>query len=109
MGGKKGGLKNRDRSSTCSQVQVPSQEEVAALNEMRSIKNRVRDLKKRLSEISNSEETGDNRKVNELEKEMKLLKEEWNIWDKRREEAARERMILLGHIEVHPDNEYDSS
>ncbi len=84
---------------TCRQVEVPSREEIAALNEMRTIKDSVRDLRKRLSNLSFSEESGDREEVERIERKMRQLKKEWKLWEKKREEAARERMILLGHEE----------
>jgi hypothetical protein len=30
---------------------------------------------------------------------MEALNMEWKDWERKRDEAARERMILLGHIE----------
>lgn len=86
-------------SNTCSQVEVPSREEVTALDNMRKIKIRVRELKKMVSEISSNRTTGENGKIAELEREMARLKKEWNEWEKRREDAAHQRMILLGHEE----------
>ena len=92
-------LYERDCPGQCQQVEVPSEEEVAALNEMRSIRNDARDLKKRLSEISRPAKEADAEEVNKLEAELKRLKEEWERWEQKREDAARKRMILLGHID----------
>jgi hypothetical protein len=86
-------------SGTCSQVEVPSKEEVDALDRMRAIKIQVRELKRVLSGISSSNQGRENGKIAELEGEMTRLKEEWNKWEKKREEAAHQRMILLGHEE----------
>ena len=92
-------LHERDCPGQCQQVEVPSEEEVAALNEMRSIRNYARDLKKRLSEISPSANQADAGEVNRLEAELKQLKEEWQRWKQKKEDAAKKRMILLGHID----------
>ena len=35
----------------------------------------------------------------QAESELLQLKKEWKEWEKKREAAARERMIALGHIE----------
>jgi len=43
---------------------------------------------------------GNAESMRELEREMTQLKAEWNEWGKKRKEAARKRMILLGHEEV---------
>jgi homospermidine synthase len=84
---------------TCHQVEVPSKKEVMALNEMRAIKGRVRDIKRRLSDLDNHERDENAGEVGVLQTELKRLKVEWVEWEKRRQEAAKERMILLGHEE----------
>jgi hypothetical protein len=83
--------------SCCKKLEVPSEEEVVALNAMRAIKERVRDLKKRLSEVSSSHKEEERREALELAKKMEALKAQWNEWEKKRKKAAKERMILLGH------------
>ena len=83
---------------TCHQVEVPSEKEVMALNKMRAIKGRVRDIKRRLSDFSDDERES-TREIGALQTELKRLKVEWVEWEKRRQEAAKERMILLGHEE----------
>ena len=59
----------------------------------------MRDLKRRLSEVSFSQEEGDMEEVLELEKQMEALKAQWNEWEEKRQRAAQERMVLLGHEE----------
>ena len=86
--------------SCCKKLEVPSEDEMVALNAMRAIKDRVRDLKKRLSEISSSQKDENSDEALRLEKEMAKLKLEWNEWEEKRKKAAKERMILLGHEEV---------
>lgn len=86
--------------SCCKKMEVPSEDEVVALNAMRAIKERVRDLKKRLSEISSSRKGKDKAEALELEEKMEKLKGEWNEWEEKRKKAAKVRMILLGHEEV---------
>ena len=86
-------------NSCCKKPDVPSEEEMVALNAMRSIKERVRDLKKRLSEVSSSHKERDVEKALELEQKMDALKTQWNEWEEKRQKAAKERMILLGHEE----------
>jgi hypothetical protein len=85
--------------SCCKKLEVPSEDEVVALNAMRAIKERVRDLKKRLSEISSSNKGEDKAEALELEEKMQALKAQWNEWEEERKKAAKERMILLGHEE----------
>jgi hypothetical protein len=86
--------------SCCKKLEIPSEEEVVALNAMRAIKERVRELKKRLSEVSSSNKEEDRAEALELEKKMEALKAQWNEWEEKRKRAAKERMILLGHDEV---------
>lgn len=90
---------SEEGDSCCKKLEVPSEEEVVALNAMRAIKARVRELKKRLSAISSSRNEGDRVKAIELEKRMETLRAEWNEWENKRKKAAAERMILLGHEE----------
>ena len=81
----------------CKPIKVPSEDEIMALNAMRSIKDRVRGLKKRLSGILSHGVDEDAAERLMLEKELAQLRKEWNEWEKKRIEAARQRMILLGH------------
>ena len=83
--------------SCCKKLEVPSEEEMVALNAMRAIKERVRDLKKRLSEVSSSHKEEDRTEALELEKKMEALKAQWDECEEKRKRAAKERMILLGH------------
>ena len=81
----------------CKKMEVPSEDEVVAPNAMRAIKERVRDMRTRLSEIASSEKKEDKAEVLALEKKMQALKAQWNAWEEERKQAAKERMILLGH------------
>jgi len=83
----------------CKEAEVPSDEEVAALNNMREIKTRVKELKKRLFEISLHKDEYLEEKLR-LEKEISALKSEWNELEQKREKAAYDRMIMLGHERV---------
>ena len=76
-------------------LQVPTEEEKEALDAMKSIKERVRALKKRLTKGPGRDETTGERLA--LEKELAHLKVEWDEWEQKRQKAAKERMILLGH------------
>ena len=84
----------------CQQIEVPTKDEIKALNAMRDIKDRVRELKKTLAKFSSTEGDGATDKIRELETEISRLKEKWKTWERKKEDAARERMILLGHKEV---------
>jgi hypothetical protein len=82
---------------SCKKIDVPTEEEVRALNELRCIKERVREMKKKISDLSAGLVPGTRDDLLILEKEMADLKEEWLTWEERRQEAARQRMIILGH------------
>lgn len=83
--------------SLCSKREVPDEKELEALKAMRTIKDRVRSMRKRIAEVSASNEEGHIEEIQRLEGEIARLKDDWKLWDKKRERAARERMIALGH------------
>ncbi|MGD8229142.1 MAG: hypothetical protein PVH82_14830 [Desulfobacteraceae bacterium] len=83
--------------SCCKKMEVPSEDEVAALNAMRAIKEKVRDLKTRLSDISSSSREEDKGEALALEQRLETLRAEWNEWEEKRKKAAKQRMIFLGH------------
>jgi predicted RNase H-like nuclease (RuvC/YqgF family) len=80
----------------CQKVEVPSEDELRALNAMREIKEKVRGLKKRISRVCTSP-GGKDDEIQHLESEVEQLKKEWQEWEEKRKLAARQRMILLGH------------
>lgn len=82
---------------SCKKIDVPTEEEVCALNELRCIKDRVRELKKKISDLSAGLVPGTRDDLMMLENEMADLKEAWLSWEEKRLQAARERMIILGH------------
>ena len=88
-----------NNGNCCKRAEVPSDEKVATLSDMREIKARVKELKKRLSDISlhNGEYLVEKSR---LEKEMTELKSEWNELEQKREKAAHDRMIMLGHEKI---------
>jgi hypothetical protein len=86
-------------SVRCEGAEVPGKEELAALNAMRAIKARGKHLKKRLAEIESSSRQEDREAARALEVELERLRRKWKEWEKKREEATRQRMILLGHHE----------
>jgi hypothetical protein len=85
--------------NVCGNIQVPTDEELVALNAMRAIKERVRTLKRRIAAIHESGHGEHGEELPEMEKEMARLREEWREWEEERRKAAKERMILLGHEE----------
>lgn len=82
---------------SCQPVEVPTKDELTALTALRDIKRRVREIKKMLSEISSRGKDVEAKMKKELESEISQLKIEWEEWEKKKDYAARERMILLGH------------
>ena len=87
-----------DCEKVCKGVEVPSREEIEALDAMREIKEQVRAIKKKVTGLSAST-LNQEEKVN-IEKEITVLKEKWEKWDYKRKEAERTRMIMLGHEEA---------
>ena len=94
--------KAEQEKTCCKMMELPSDDELTALNAMRSIKEKVRDIKKQLSEADVVKEESDSKKGSTLEKEMTRLKAEWDLWEQKRKEAERARMIALGHEEGPP-------
>lgn len=86
--------------SSCKPVEIPTDNEVEALDRLREIKKRVREIKKDLSMMPSEDSFYEKRL--EAENELRRLKTEWDQWMKKRDKAARERMIALGHLE--PDH-----
>jgi len=91
-------VKNPDR--TCpGKIEVPTEKEMEALGAMKSIKERVRGMKKRLAALKDSGRVEEVDEMLTLEKELDRLKVDWNRWEEKRKAAAKERMIILGHEE----------
>ena len=83
---------------TCpGKIEVPTEKEREALTAMKSIKERVRALKKHLTSLKASGRGEDAEEILTVEDELARLKVEWNRWEGKRKAAAKERMILLGH------------
>jgi hypothetical protein len=78
-------------------VEVPTRREQDALINLKAIKTRVRELKRARAE--SGDDVTDQRR-DAIERELQHLKREWDHWEEERKEAARERMILLGHEEA---------
>jgi hypothetical protein len=90
-----------DLPSCPGKIEVPTPAEKDALDKMRDIKERVRKLKRRLNGLKDSGHDEGVQEIGELEKDLSHLKMEWDRWEKIRQKAAKERMILLGHEESH--------
>ena len=85
--------------TACKGIEVPTDDEVEALNAMKILKFRVRKIKNEISEISSDKKREDKSGLSRLERDLIMLKKEWDQWEEKRKKAARERMILLGHEE----------
>ena len=83
--------------SGCKPIEIPTDDEVKALNRLRKIKKRVREIKKELAYMASDASYYE--QINRADNELLELKKEWKKWEKKRDEAARERMIALGHLE----------
>ena len=89
--------RNESPSRCLGKMQVPTEKEREALVAMKSIKEEVRTLKKRLTALKASVYDGTTREILALEKELAQLKIRWDKWEQTRQKAAKERMVLLGH------------
>ncbi len=89
-------LNTVDCENRCKSMKLPTEDELKALNRLLEIKNRVRELKKKMA-LMNSDSFYEERCRSE--EELIELKKEWEVWEKKRDEAARERMVALGHLE----------
>ncbi|MFH1490255.1 MAG: hypothetical protein ABII06_15225 [Pseudomonadota bacterium] len=91
----------KDNADTCSHhckgLEVPTDDEVAVLNEMRALKDQVKSIKRKISGISPSGDGSKKEDLAGLESDLARLKIEWKDLDAKRQEAARQRMIILGH------------
>jgi len=83
----------------CKGIDVPTDDEVEALSAMKTLKLRVREVKKKMSDISSTKREGATQSLLALEQDLVRLKKEWDRWEDKRSKAARERMVLLGHEE----------
>jgi len=87
-----------DTVNTCTgQIEIPTPREREALAAMKSTKERVRGIKKRLKELKALKSDIHAEQIASLEDEMARLKQKWDSLEVERDAAARERMILLGH------------
>ena len=80
-------------------IEVPTAQEKEALDAMMEIKMRVRELKERLGELRRADADRNGEEVSLIEEKLVRFKAEWNRWEEKRRDAARERMVFLGHEE----------
>jgi hypothetical protein len=80
----------------CSPKIYVSNEEAALLAAMRRLRDRSLEKRRELEKAPTSDRT-------RLEAEIEELRREWKALSTRREEAFRQKMIMLGHM---PPNEF---
>jgi chromosome segregation ATPase len=80
-------------------IEVPTDKEIAALNEMRAIKFKVKSIKENIRQLLDSKNEKSRKRVSELERDLERYKTQWTEWQQKHKEAVRERMIILGHEE----------
>ena len=80
-----------DAAPVCSPKIYVSNEEAALLAAMRGLRERSLELRRELKGVK----TGDRTR---LETEIDELRVQWKALAKRREEAFRQKMIMLGHL-----------
>jgi len=78
-------------------IEVPTEKEREALAELKSVKETVRAVKQRLKTLQADGGQMDSQEIVGLKAELATLKEKWERWEKKRQEAQEERMVLLGH------------
>jgi chromosome segregation ATPase len=88
-----------DCTPGCSEVEVPTELELKALNALRGIKSRVRKIKEEISKLTQKHGRDKDEEIRNLQEQLAALKQDWNRWDEKRKEAAKIRMIMLGHEE----------
>lgn len=87
-----------DTVNTCTgKMEIPTPREREALAAMKSTKERVREIKKRLDVLDALKTDSNAEEITSLEGELDHLKQTWDSWETQRAAAAKERMILLGH------------
>ena len=100
MTDKKDSSQNALPTASCpGQIELPTPKERESLDAMKSIKERVREIKKRMRPLENSGAGKDAKKNSVMEGELAGLKKDWAKWEKRWQEAVKERMVYLGHDE----------
>jgi len=85
-----------------AKVEIPTRKEQEALAELGKIKEQVRQKKAILERLRSAPDMREDESIAEIEAELGRLKEQWAVWDKRREDAAKERMVLLSQEQPDP-------
>ena len=80
-----------DPAPVCSPNIYVSNEEAALLAGMRRLRDRSLELRRQLKDSKSVDRA-------RLETELRELREQWRALAERREEAFRQKMIMLGHL-----------
>jgi hypothetical protein len=94
-------IKSCECGNLCGGIQVPTEDELVALNAMRSVREKARVLSRQLVRLAGSPAGKEGPEGDRMRQELDRLKREWHEWERRKERAANERMILLGHEDPH--------
>ncbi|RLB41251.1 MAG: hypothetical protein DRH12_08560 [Deltaproteobacteria bacterium] len=78
-------------------IQIPTDEEQRALAELRKIKAVVREKKALLRQLKSLGPKAEAAQIEAIELELEELRSKWIAWERQKEDAARKRMVLLGH------------
>jgi DNA repair exonuclease SbcCD ATPase subunit len=87
-------------AADCPGKILPTPREKEALDAMRAIKERVRELKKRLRHMEAADDENHKDQIAETKDELVRLKSDWNELEKKWQAHVKERMIYLGHDEA---------
>lgn len=91
-------------AETCpGKIEIPTKKEQEALAEMKAIKKKVRELKNTISALQKNDHENNAAALSGAKKELLRMKIEWEKWESERKQAAKERMIHLGHEEPSQD------
>ncbi|MEW6665559.1 MAG: hypothetical protein AB1512_10130 [Thermodesulfobacteriota bacterium] len=81
----------------CREVEIPSDDELVALNAMRSIREKAKALREEMDRLQKTEPAQAGPERIRMQRQLDLLKQEWQEWEKKKNIAAKEKMVLLGH------------
>jgi hypothetical protein len=87
--------------SLCGGIEVPSDDELVALNAMRSLREKAKTIREKMDQLERNGGVGDRSERVRMRQELDRLRMEWREWEKKKNRAARERMTLLGHEDPH--------
>ncbi len=92
------------KAKTCpGKIEIPTKREQKALRKLKAIKDRVRESKSTIKILQKDDPEKHFARISDAEKELALMKIEWEAWEAERTQAAKERMFLLGHEEARDD------